>query len=157
MSAAPALKLVAPPSEDDAIIERALAILDKRVKRQSMTDPKLAGAFFTAKLSQRPREVFAACFLDTRHGLIAYEELFEGTIDGCEVHPRVIAQRALEHNAHSVLLAHQHPSGNPDPSAADRAVTARIKQALALIEVRVLDHFVVGGGSHVSMAARGWI
>src|SRR5690606_23893647 len=87
----------------------------------------------------------------------AFEELFNGTIDGAEVHPREVVRRALAHNAAAVIVGHNHPSGSPDPSAADRAVTARLKQALALVEVRLLDHFVVGDGEPVSMAARGLV
>ncbi len=110
------------------------------------------------RLVRLPNEVFCVLFLVTRHRLLAAEDLFHGTIDGCEVHPRVIAQRALELGAAAVILGHQHPSGEPEPSAADRALTARLKQALALLDIRVLDHFVVGGAqTPVSMAARGWV
>jgi DNA repair protein RadC len=94
-------------------------------------------------------------FLDTRHRMIACEEMFRGTLDGAEVHPREVAKRALGLNAAAVILAHNHPSGNPDPSAADRAVTARLKQALSLVEVRLLDHFIVGDGEATSMAQKG--
>lgn len=151
------LSLVPDDASDDGIIAAALAILEKRAERQTLGCPTEAATFLTLKLAGREREVFAVCFLDTRHRLIAYEELFQGTIDGCEIHPREVARRALQLNATAVLLAHNHPSSNPEPSAADRAVTARLKQALALIDVRVVDHIVVGGGSHVSMAARGWV
>jgi DNA repair protein RadC len=89
--------------------------------------------------------------------VIAYEELFQGTLDGAEVHPREVVRRALGHNAAAVIVAHNHPSGNPEPSAADRAVTLRLKQALALVELRLLDHFVIGDGPPVSLAARGWV
>jgi DNA repair protein RadC len=108
-------------------------------------------------LRGRPQEVFAALFLDARHRALAFEELFQGTIDGAEVHPREVVRRALAHNAAAVIVGHNHPSGNPEPSAADRAVTARLKHALALVDLRLLDHFVIGDGLPTSMAARGWV
>ena len=108
------------------------------------------------KLGGLEREVFAAVFLDTRHRLIEYAELFQGTIDGAEVHPREVVRHALRCNAAAVIVAHNHPSGTVDPSAADRAVTERLKQALALVDVRVLDHVIVGGCETLSLAERGW-
>ena len=107
------------------------------------------------KLAGLEREVFAAVFLDTRHRLIEYVELFQGTIDGAEVHPREVVRQALRCNAAAVIVAHNHPSGTTDPSAADRAVTTRLKQALALVDVRLLDHIVVGAVEPRSMAAAG--
>ena len=112
---------------------------------------------FKLKLGGRPHETFAVAFLTTKHALIAFEELFHGTIDGSEVHPRVVVKRALDLNAAAIILGHNHPSGDPEPSAADRAVTARIKQACALVDVRVLDHFIVGSDAPVSMAAKGMV
>lgn len=123
----------------------------------ALTDPFAAGRYFTQRLRHRAHEVFAVLFLDTRHRALAFEELFQGTIDGSEVHPREVVRRALAHNAAAVIVGHNHPSGCPDPSAADRAITARLKQALSLVEVRLLDHFVVGDGSPVSLASRGWV
>src|SRR5690606_41199549 len=113
--------------------------------------------YFARRLRHLPHEVFAALFLDNRHRAIAFEELFRGTLDGAEVHPREIARRALDLNAAALIVGHNHPSGNPEPSAADRAVTARLKQSLALVDVRLLDHFVIGDGAPVSLAARGWV
>ena len=123
----------------------------------ALTDPVAAGRYFARRLRARPHEVFAVLFLDTRHRALAFEELFAGTIDGAEVHPREVVRRALGHNAAAVIVGHNHPSGCPDPSAADRAVTQRLKQALSLVEIRLLDHFVVGDGEPVSMAARGLV
>ena len=123
----------------------------------ALTDPAAAGRYFVRRLRPHPQEVFAALFLDTRHRALAFEELFRGTVDGAEVHPREVARRALAHNAAAVIVGHNHPSGNPEPSAADRAVTARLKQALALVDVRLLDHFIVADGPPVSLAARGWV
>jgi len=83
--------------------------------------------------------------------------LFRGTVDGAEVHPREVVRRALAHNASAIVVGHNHPSGNAEPSIADRAITARLKQALSLVEIRLLDHFIVGDGAPVSLAARGWV
>ncbi len=122
-----------------------------------LNDPGAAGRYFALRLRHHSQEVFAALFLDTRNRAIAFEELFRGTVDSSEVHPREVARRALAHNAAAVIVGHNHPSGNPEPSAADRAVTARLKQALGLLDVRLLDHFVIGDGPPVSLAARGWV
>jgi DNA repair protein RadC len=124
---------------------------------EALTDPGAAGRYFAQRLRHLQHEVFAALFLDTRHRALAFEELFRGSVDGAEVHPREVARRALAHNAAAVIVGHNHPSGNPEPSAADRAVTARLKQALALVDVRLLDHFVIADGPPVSLAARGWV
>ena len=122
-----------------------------------LTDPASAGRYFAQRLRGRGHEVFAVLFLDTRPRALAFEEMFQGTVDGAEVHPREVVRRALGHNAAAVIVGHNHPSGDAEPSAADRAVTARLKQALALVEVRLLDHFVVGDGPPVSLASRGWV
>lgn len=123
----------------------------------ALTDPQAAGRYFSQRLRGLPHEVFAVLFLDTRHRSIAFEEMFRGTVDGAEVHPREVVRRALFHNAASVIVGHNHPSGNGEPSAADRAITLRLKQALGLVEIRLLDHFIVGDGAPVSLAARGWV
>ena len=141
-----------------AALELGTRHLGQQLQRgEALADPDQAGAYFSRKLRPLPHEVFACLFLDTRHRVIAYEELFRGTLDGSEVHPREVARRCLAHNAAAVIFGHNHPSGNPEASAADRAVTARLKQALALVEVRVLDHFIVGDGAATSMAQRGWL
>lgn len=124
---------------------------------EALSDPNAAGRYFAQRLRHQPHEIFAVLFLDTRHRALAFEELFRGSVDGAEVHPREVARRALAHNAAAVIVGHNHPSGNPEPSAADRAVTARLKQALALVDVRLLDHFVIADGPPVSLAARGWV
>ena len=141
-----------------AALELGTRHLGQQLQRgEALADPDQAGQYFVRKLRPLPHEVFACLFLDTRHRVIAYEELFRGTLDGSEVHPREVARRCLAHNAAAVIFGHNHPSGNPEASAADRAVTARLKQALALVEVRVLDHFIVGDGPPTSMAQRGWV
>ncbi|UNK48104.1 DNA repair protein RadC [Lysobacter sp. S4-A87] len=123
----------------------------------AIDDPMSAGRYFAQRLRGLTREVFAVLFLDTRHRALAFEEMFRGTLDGAEVHPREVVRRALAHNAAALIVGHNHPSGNPEPSAADRALTARLKQALALVDLRLLDHFVIADGPPVSMAARGWV
>ena len=122
-----------------------------------LSDPAAAGRYFAQRLRGLAHEVFVVLYLDTRHRALGFEELFRGTIDGAEVHPREVVRRALAHNAAALIVGHNHPSGNPEPSAADRAVTARLKQALALVDVRLLDHFVIGDGPPSSLAARGWV
>ncbi len=145
------------PADAEQVLAAARQIVDARMVRgTSFKDPAVACAFFRDKLGHLEREVFAAVMLDTRHRLIDYVELFQGTIDGAEVHPREVVRAALRLNAAAVLVAHNHPSGEVEPSAADRAVTARLKQALALVDVRLLDHIIVGGASSTSMATCGW-
>src|SRR5690606_15668619 len=123
---------------------------------EALTDPGAAGRYFAQRLRGHPCEVFAVLFLDTRHRSLAFEELFRGTVDGAEVHPREVVRRALACNAAAVIVGHNHPSGSAEPSAADRAVTARLKQSLALVDIRLLDHLVIGDGPAVAPAARGW-
>lgn len=144
---------------DETILSAAEKILTRRFQRgENVSDPGAAGRILKMRLAHQQNEVFCVMFLDTRHRILSIEDLFHGTIDGCEVHPRVVAKRALELNAAAVILGHQHPSGNPEPSAADRAVTARLRKALETLDIRLLDHFVIGGADDpVSLAARGWI
>ena len=124
---------------------------------EALGDPHAAGRYFAQRLRGQPQEVFACLFLDARHRALAFEELFHGTVDGAEVHPREVVRRALAHNAAAVIAGHNHPSGNPEPSAADRAVTVRIKQALGLVDIRLLDHVIVGDGAATSMARLGMV
>ncbi len=111
--------------------------------------------YLSARLRGQRREVFACLFLDNRHRVIRFEELFFGTVDGATVHPREVVRQALACNAAAVILAHNHPSGVAEPSRADTALTQRLRDALALVDIRVLDHLVVGDGEAVSMAERG--
>ena len=142
----------------DEIMDAARRVVDQRMQRGAyFGDPALSSAFFKEKLAGLEREVFAAVMLDTRHRMIEYVELFQGTIDGAEVHPREIVKAALRHNAAAVIVAHNHPSGDVTPSAADRVVTARVKQALALVDVRMIDHIIVGGNQTLSMATAGQV
>ena len=139
-----------------AVLEMARRYLREGLQRDSVMDsPQAARDYLVAALRHRTHEVFACLFLDTRHRVIALEELFQGTIDGASVHPRVIVQRALHLNAAAAILVHNHPSGVAEPSAADERITRRIKDALALVDIRTLDHLVVGDTDCVSMAERG--
>jgi DNA repair protein RadC len=142
----------------EQVFEAARRLVDLRLERGvTFTAPAVVREYLRTKLAGFEHEVFAVLFLDTRHRLIEYAEMFRGTIDGAEVHPREVVKHALHCNAAALILAHNHPSGNAEPSAADRAVTARLKQALALVDVRVLDHIVVAGATTVSLAERGWV
>jgi DNA repair protein RadC len=139
-----------------AALELGTRHLAFRLERgEALTDPRKAGDYFARRLRSLPHEVFACLFLDNQHQLLAYEELFTGSLDGAEVHPREVLKNCLKHNAAAVIFGHNHPSGNPQPSAADRAVTARLKQALALLDIRCLDHFIIGDGPPTSMAELG--
>jgi DNA repair protein RadC len=141
-----------------ACVELARRHLAEELQRgPPMLNPADSAGYLKARLRDYPYEVFAVLFLDTRHRPIACEELFRGSIDGAAVHPREVVRRALALNAAAVILAHNHPSGVAEPSEADRLITRRLQDALALVEVRVLDHLVIGDGPPVSLAARGWL
>lgn len=126
-------------------------------ERELLTSPAMVRTFLRAQLRHQRHELFCALFLDTQNRLLAFETLFEGTLDSCAVHPREVVKRAIALHAASVILAHNHPSGHAEPSAADKSITDRLKAALALIDVRVLDHLVIGERDIVSLAERGWI
>ena len=141
-----------------AVLELARRHLAENLMRSdALKNPAETRRYLTARLRDYPYEVFACLFLDTRHRVISYEELFRGTIDGASVHPREVVRRALQHNAAAVILAHNHPSGVAEPSDADRRITTRLKDALALIDIRVLDHVVIGDRLAISFAERGLI
>jgi DNA repair protein RadC len=141
-----------------AALELARRCLGEQLTaRAALTSPRDSAAFLKAQLAHKPYEVFACLFLDNRHRVLAFEELFRGTLDGASVHPREVVRASLKHNAAAVILAHNHPSGVAEPSAADRNITHQLRDALQLVGVRVLDHLVVGAGEPTSMAARGLI
>ncbi len=117
--------------------------------------PRATRDFLTAKLRDLEHEVFCCLYLDKRHRLIEFQELFRGTIDGASVHPREIVKLALQRNSAAVIIAHNHPSGVAEPSQADELITQRIKEALGLVDIRLLDHIIVGDGISVSLAERG--
>jgi len=145
---------------------RQICVAHEFVRRQlkqalqrgvSLTSPAMTMEYLQMVLRDRNREIFTCLFLDTRHRVIASEDLFQGSIDGACVYPRVVAERALRLSAAAVIVAHNHPSGVSEPSLADQAITRRLKEALLLLEIRLLDHFVVGDGPPVSMASRGML
>lgn len=141
-----------------AVIEMGRRVLAEDLKsRDALSDPAATRRYLSAWLRDRDKEVFAALFLDSQHRVLAAEELSQGTLDAASVYPREVVKRALALGAAAVIFAHNHPSGVPEPSAADRHLTDRLKQALALVDVRVLDHFVVGEGLPTSFAERGWL
>ncbi len=141
-----------------AALELARRHLGEALTRgDALHNPEDTHRYLRARLREYPYEVFACLFLDTRHRVIVCEELFRGTVDGASVHPREVVRRALQHNAAALILAHNHPSGVAEPSQADRRITRRLSEALALVDIRVLDHVVVGDQESVSFAQRGWL
>ena len=137
------------------LARRSLA--EQLQEKPSLGNPRDSGDFLRARLRHLPYEVFGCLYLDNRHRVLAFEELFRGTVDGASVHAREVMRACLQHNACAVIFAHNHPSGVAEPSAADRAITHELRDALRLVGVRVLDHLVIGAGEPVSMAARGLI
>jgi len=142
--------------DDDTLILAALARLNARVLRTDMLNsPAAAKAYFALHLGRYEHEVFAVLFLDSQHRVIAFREMFHGTLTQTSVYPREIVRQALLLNAGAVMISHCHPSGEPTPSRADEVLTKAVAAALSLVDVRLLDHFVVGGGETVSFAERG--
>jgi DNA repair protein RadC len=141
-----------------AVIEMARRHLAEQLRdKDALQSPQAVKAFLIAQLRHRTQEVFGVIYLDNQHRLIAYENLFSGTIDGASVYPRELVKQVLAHNAAAVILAHNHPSGHTQASQADRAITQRLQEALALIDVRVIDHIIVGEGDALSFAEQGWL
>ncbi|MES9959312.1 MAG: DNA repair protein RadC [Sedimenticola sp.] len=139
-----------------AVLEISRRYLREELERgDALTNPAQTRRYLESRLRHYPHEVFACLFLDNRHRIIEYEELFRGTIDGASVYPREVVKRALSHNAAALILAHNHPSGVAEPSAADHSITRQLKKALELVEIRVIDHIIVGNGASSSMAERG--
>jgi DNA repair protein RadC len=144
--------------ERDAVVTLALEIMAERFKRgEPLASPAATTAYLRLQLGGREREFFGCLFLDNRHRVLAFEELFSGTIDGASVNPRIVVQRALALNAAAVIFTHNHPSGVAEPSMADEAITRRLHDALALVEIRVLDHIIVSASASVSFAERGLV
>jgi DNA repair protein RadC len=140
----------------EEIMTGARQAVSRKVRRgTTLSSPRATADYLMTRLAQHPYEVFTLIYLDTRHRLIACQDLFRGTIDGASVHPREVVKEALKHNAAAVILAHNHPSGVAEPSQADEIITRRVKEALALVDIRVLDHVIVAGGDTTSMAERG--
>jgi DNA repair protein RadC len=155
-SAADALRQIAAQHED-WIVRQAIVLLEQRIFHAGPVLDHLTAVadYLRLQLVAEPNEVFAVLFLDKRHRALAFEPLFRGSIDQTSVHPRVVVQRALMLNASALILAHQHPSGATEPSAADRALTETLRMALATVDVRVLDHLIIGQGTPFSFAEAG--
>ena len=144
------------PATAEQILDAARKVIDQKVQRgAAFTSSELVKEYLIAKLGGFEHEVFAALFLDAKHRLIQYVEMFRGSIDSASVYPREVVKEALRLNAAAVIFAHNHPSGNPEPSQADKVLTQRLKEALALVDVRSLDHIIVAGQRTVSFAERG--
>ena len=138
------------------ILNKAKELLAVRFDRgEPISSPDESREYLVSQLATLEHEVFSVLFLDNRHRVISFDQMFTGTIDGASVHPREVVKRALQHNAAAVILAHNHTSGVPEPSRADQSLTRRLVDALGLVDVRVLDHIVVGGIETVSFAERG--
>lgn len=130
---------------------------EKLYRGEALTNPELVADHLIHQLRDREHEVFAILYLDNRHRVLDYEELFFGTLNGASVHPREVVKKVLFHNAAAVIIAHNHPSGIAEPSQSDLSITAKLKEALALIDVNLLDHLVIGDGEYVSFSSRGLI
>jgi len=138
-----------------AVVEMSRRYLEEKIQRgDALENAADVRNYLKSRLQHYPFEVFSCLFLDNKHRVIKYEELFRGTIDGASVHPREVVRRVLHHNAAAIILAHNHPSGIAEPSQSDIQITSRLKQALEMIDVRVLDHFIIGD-EMVSFAERG--
>ncbi|MGR8979049.1 MAG: RadC family protein [Gammaproteobacteria bacterium] len=145
-------------SQLQAVLEMARRHFKEVLQRgDALTSPDATRSFLSAQLRGYSYEVFACLFLDNQHRVITLDELFRGTIDGAAVYPREVAKKALYHNAAAVIFAHNHPSGISEPSQADKLITEKLKQALTLFDIRVLDHFIIGDGQPFSFAEHGLI
>lgn len=143
---------------EQGIVEEALLILARRHRHgAALTSPEETLRYLRLRVAELLYEVFGCIFLDNRHRIIAIEEIFTGTIDGASVHPRVVVQKALGHNAAAVIAYHNHPSGVAEPSQADIRITTRLKEALALVEIRLIEHYIVSAESGTSLAERGLV
>ena len=139
-----------------AVLEMSKRYLRETLEKQDIiANPEDTRQYLKSQLRDKPYEVFAALFLDNRHQIIKFEELFRGTIDGASVYPREVVKKALEQNAAALIIAHNHPSGVAEPSSADERITLRLKDALGLVDIRLLDHLIIGDGEIVSLAERG--
>lgn len=140
----------------DEVAEAAAEYGVKMIRgQQALTNTRQTREFLCSALSARSHEVFCCLWLDNRHRVLEFQELFRGTIDGASVHPREVVKDALGRNAAAVILAHNHPSGVAEPSHADKLITHRIRDALTLVDIRVLDHIIVAGTTTVSFVERG--
>ena len=148
-----------PVDKNQQVIDKALKILEERLKKpgRGFSSPGDTKSYLMLKLAELEHEVFSILYLDTRHRLIEYVELFRGTVNGASVHPREVVKEALKRNAAAVIFAHNHPSGVPEPSEADKHLTNKLSDALRVLDVRVLDHIIVGGMETISFSERGLV
>ena len=145
-------------SQLQAVLEMSRRHLAERLRRDSaLESPQAVRDYLKSLLRHELHEVFGCLFMDSKHRMLSFEVLFRGSIDSASVYPRQVVKRALAHNAAAVIFCHNHPSGVTEPSQADRTLTKRLSDALDLIEVRVLDHFIVGDGEPLSMVEHGWM
>ena len=141
---------------DDEIVARALAILERRAKKgECVTSPSAVREYLRLRIAEREREIFVVVLLDAQHRVIGCEELFHGTLTQTSVYPREVVKCALQHNAAAVIFAHNHPSGVAEPSQADQMLTQTLQRALALVDIKVLDHFIVSREAAMSFSERG--
>ena len=141
-----------------AVMEIARRHLSEYLTREdNLNSPDQVREYLIRQLRHQPREIFAALFLDSQHRLLVYDQIFYGTIDSASIHPREVVKKALDYNAAALIFAHNHPSGVSEPSAADKHITRILQKALQLVDIEVLDHFVIGDGEIVSFAQRGWL
>ena len=146
-----------PVTEADILRMAQQLAMSRLSKGRALTEPKQVFSHLQTLLQYHEQEVFALLLLDTKHRVISFRELFRGTLDGASAYPREVVKIALEHNAAAVILVHNHPSGDPEPSQADRTLTTILKNALNMIGTRILDHIVVGHEGCVSLAERGYL
>ena len=143
---------------EDSLLKVAESILEDRIyAKEPIRSPSDIMQFLTLRYRDLKTEVFSVAFLNSQHDILAFDDLFTGTLDSTSVYPREVIRKVIEHNAAAVIFAHNHPSGNPTPSEADKAITQRLIQGLKLFDTRVLDHIVVGGTDVVSFAQKGWL
>ena len=144
---------------EDQLIESALQILDRRLftRGPTLQSPGEVSQYLKLQLAAMDHEVFGVIYLDSAHRAITFEVLFHGSVNAAVVHPRQVIKRALTHNAAAVIVAHNHPSGCSTPSQADRHLTAQLKKAMALVDVELLDHFIIAAGAPLSLAEYGWL
>ncbi|MAD63853.1 DNA repair protein RadC [Haliea sp.] len=148
-------QLSEPASLDDVYNLMLQLLEEKYLRPDTLSSPDAVRRYLQVKLANRDHEVFSVVFLDSQHQVLHYEEMFRGTIDGAAVYPREVVKRCLQINAAAVIFSHPHPSGVPEPSTADIRITQRLTEALRLVDIRVLDHIVIGGTDSVSFAERG--
>ena len=141
-----------------AVMEMARRHLSEYLVREdNCNSPDQVQEYLIRQLRHQSREIFAALFLDSQHRLLVYDQIFYGTIDSASIHPREVVKKALDYNAAALIFAHNHPSGAAEPSSADKHITVVLQKALKLVDIEVLDHFVIGDGEIISFAQRGWL